>query len=159
MFGHRIDPCCFNISLDSWDSLLQSISGCINLKLWACLFLLLIHLQVPLPHHDRLPALPHLHEHGIPEGHEECEDDDDINIKEMHNIVEMTGLMQRSDWTRLRKLWANEPPGYLRRNPPSPSAQTWQSCNSVQHCPGLKLKSSERWRGGQEEFAKDLGHN
>ena len=72
-----------------------------HFELWPCLFFLIIHFQVPLPHHHSLSALPQLHEHGGPEGHEEGKDHGEIIIKEVSNIVEMARLMQRSDWTIL----------------------------------------------------------
>ena len=72
-----------------------------DLKLWACLFFLFIHFQVPLPNHHGLSALPHLHEDCRPERHEEGIDDGEIIIEEVSNIVEMARLMQRSDWTIL----------------------------------------------------------
>ena len=64
-----------------------------DLKLWASLFFLFIHFQVPLPDHHRLSALPHLHEDCCPERHEEGVDDGEIIIKEVSNIVEMARLM------------------------------------------------------------------
>ena len=78
------------------------------------MFLLFVHLQVPLPHHDGLPVLPQLHENCGPEGHEECEDDCEIIVKEISDIVEMTRLMQRSDWSILGEFWADWPLGYFR---------------------------------------------
>ena len=92
MLGDRVDSGGFHFGLGMFGVMFVISSIVFCLKLWACLLLLIIHLQIPLPHHDSLPPLPQLHEHGGPERHEECEHHGEIIVKEVSNIVETAGL-------------------------------------------------------------------